>query len=76
MLQKMNIIMILQIMKTNYEFIEGRDYYFDKGAIVLTEYYLKKRGKCCGSGCRECPYWPRHTKGNTVFRDEEDNKKD
>jgi iron complex transport system substrate-binding protein len=37
-------------------FLEQRDYYSDGGAAVLTEDYLKRRGYCCGSGCRHCPY--------------------
>lgn len=33
------------------------DYYTDEnGNLVFTEYFLKKRGFCCGSGCRHCPY--------------------
>jgi len=36
--------------------VEGRDYYLEKGYWVFTELYLRKRGKCCGSGCRHCPY--------------------
>jgi hypothetical protein len=36
---------------------EGEDFYFDEeGLMVLTEKYLKKRGHCCQSGCRHCPY--------------------
>ncbi len=35
---------------------EGVDYYFEKGLMVLTEQFLRKRGCCCGSGCRHCPY--------------------
>ncbi|MDX2281712.1 MAG: DUF5522 domain-containing protein [Saprospiraceae bacterium] len=35
---------------------EGLDYYIENGYFVFTEYYLKKRGTCCGSGCRHCPY--------------------
>ncbi len=38
------------------ELIEGIDYYFDKGLMVFTEYYLRERGYCCTSGCRHCPY--------------------
>lgn len=26
------------------------------GFYVLTAYYLKSRGHCCGAGCRHCPY--------------------
>ncbi len=32
------------------------DYYFDGPYIVFTAAYLLKRGTCCGSGCRHCPY--------------------
>jgi len=32
------------------------DYYFEKGLIVMTEAYHLKRGFCCGSKCRHCPY--------------------
>ena len=37
---------------------ESQDFYFDKitGYKVFTERFLKKRGYCCGSGCRHCPY--------------------
>jgi hypothetical protein len=36
--------------------VEGLDYYMEKGYFVLTEHFLRKRGHCCGSGCRHCPY--------------------
>lgn len=26
------------------------------GYLVLTSKHLSNRGKCCGSGCRHCPY--------------------
>jgi len=35
---------------------EGRDYYLENGAMVFTASYLERRGYCCGSGCRHCPY--------------------
>ena len=36
---------------------EGLDYYFiDGGLMVFTAHYLKKRGYCCQSSCRHCPY--------------------
>jgi hypothetical protein len=35
---------------------EGEDYYFDGPYMVFTERYHLKRGSCCGSGCRHCPY--------------------
>ena len=36
--------------------IEGVDYYFENGLMVLTANFLLKRGYCCKSGCRNCPY--------------------
>ena len=38
------------------QFIEGVDYYFEDGLMVLTERYLLDRGYCCENGCRHCPY--------------------
>lgn len=33
------------------------DYYTDEnGNLVFTEHFLRKRGFCCGNGCRHCPY--------------------
>ena len=37
-------------------FVEGTDFYFENGLMVLTAEFLRKRGYCCGSGCRHCPY--------------------
>jgi uncharacterized protein DUF5522 len=36
--------------------VEGVDFYFESGLMVLTETYLLKRGYCCGNACRHCPY--------------------
>lgn len=36
--------------------LEGQDFYSEDGYIVFTEQYLLKRGTCCDSGCRHCPY--------------------
>ena len=35
---------------------EGLDYYVEKGFLVFTEAYHLRRGYCCGSGCRHCPW--------------------
>ena len=35
---------------------EGRDYYLENGLFVFTAAFLAKRGYCCESGCRHCPY--------------------
>ncbi len=36
--------------------VEGLDFYFEDGLMVLTRRYLLNRGTCCGNGCRHCPY--------------------
>jgi hypothetical protein len=36
--------------------VEGIDYYVENGLYVFTAHYLLKRGYCCQSGCRNCPY--------------------
>jgi hypothetical protein len=35
---------------------EGIDYYWENGRVVFTAHFLTKRGRCCDSGCRHCPY--------------------
>jgi hypothetical protein len=35
---------------------EGLDYYIENGLFVFTATFLRKRGYCCDSGCRHCPY--------------------
>jgi hypothetical protein len=32
------------------------DYSIEDGKIVLTESFLLKRGYCCNTRCRHCPY--------------------
>ena len=36
--------------------VEGTDYYMEDGFMVFTATYLRRRGYCCESGCRHCPY--------------------
>jgi len=31
-------------------------YYSEEGYMVFTEKYHLKRGYCCKSGCKHCPY--------------------
>jgi len=52
-----------------FNFEQGRDYYLEKGQIILTETYLARRGKCCGSGCRHCAFTPSYTKGVTELKE-------
>ena len=35
---------------------EGQDYYIESGVMVFTAAYHLRRGYCCDSGCRHCPY--------------------
>lgn len=48
------------------DLVEGEDYYLENGNWVFTAKYLLKRGYCCRSGCRHCPYG--------YLRDEEQSK--
>ncbi len=34
----------------------GLDYYLEGGKFVFTSEYHLKRGYCCNSKCRHCPY--------------------
>jgi len=36
----------------------GQDAYLDpeSGLLVMTASYLERRGRCCRSGCRHCPF--------------------
>ena len=39
------------------QFIEGEDFEVaDDGKVVMTAKFLLKRGRCCSSGCSNCPY--------------------
>jgi hypothetical protein len=48
--------------------IEGIHYIINEnGRVVFTALFLIQQGKCCGNGCINCPYFPKHTKGNLVL---------
>lgn len=32
------------------------DFYYEGPYLVFTEAYHRRRGYCCESGCRHCPY--------------------
>lgn len=39
------------------QLVENIDYYFnEQGLMVFTKAYHLKRGYCCKSGCKHCPY--------------------
>ena len=38
--------------------LQPEDFYMDGPYLVFTAAYHLKRGYCCNSGCRHCPYDP------------------
>lgn len=36
--------------------VEGIDYYIENDFWVFMAHYHRKRGYCCQSACRHCPY--------------------
>lgn len=36
--------------------LAAEDFYYENGLIVFTAAYHLKRGSCCNSGCRHCPF--------------------
>jgi hypothetical protein len=36
--------------------VEGVDFYREGAYVVFTARYHLRRGSCCESGCRHCPY--------------------
>ncbi|HEY9138424.1 MAG TPA: DUF5522 domain-containing protein [Terriglobus sp.] len=36
--------------------LNNEDFYYEGQFLVFTAAYHRKRGYCCGSGCRHCPY--------------------
>jgi hypothetical protein len=43
------------------------DYYMEEGRYVFTASYHIQRGRCCGNGCRHCPYSPKHEKHTSTL---------
>ena len=39
-----------------YQTPEDEDFYMEGNVFVFTAAFHLKRGFCCGSGCRHCPY--------------------
>lgn len=50
--------------------VPGDDYYLENGLMVMTASYHIKRGSCCGTGCRWCPFDPKHELGITQLAKE------
>ena len=41
---------------THLGYLDGDFYFTPEGYVVWTEQYHLRRGYCCQSGCRHCPY--------------------
>jgi hypothetical protein len=54
----------LYVQETTKKSPEPDFYKDDNGRIVMTESYHIKRGSCCGSKCKHCPYEPLYEKGS------------
>jgi hypothetical protein len=50
--------------------LDPEDYYFEGPMMVFTAAYHLKRGSCCGSGCRHCPYGNAPAEEDASPRDE------
>ena len=51
------------------ESLKEEDYYINEdGLMVFTEVYHLKRGYCCKSGCRHCPYGYRDKSGKNKVK--------
>ena len=49
--------------------LESEDYYMEGPNLVFTAAYHLKRGYCCDSGCRHCPYHDPKTDDNISAAD-------
>ena len=49
--------------------LSPEDFYYENGYRVMTETYHRKRGSCCGNGCKHCPYEPAHIIGNVNIKE-------
>ena len=59
--------------KTMQQMQEGRDFYWEGRFMVFTSTYHRRRGYCCGTGCRHCPYDPQWIKDNTTLTQSSEN---
>ncbi len=51
--------------------VEGEDFYREGAYVVFTARYHLRRGYCCESGCRHCPYRD-SSEGEDVVEKEKD----
>ena len=46
----------VEALKERRPLVEGVDFYREGAYVVFTAGYHLRRGYCCESGCRHCPY--------------------
>jgi 2-iminoacetate synthase ThiH len=46
----------LETLKQRRPLVEGVDFYREGAYVVFTADYHLRRGSCCESGCRHCPF--------------------
>jgi hypothetical protein len=46
----------LETLKERQPLVEGVDFYREGAYVVFTAGYHLRRGYCCESGCRHCPF--------------------
>ena len=46
----------METLKDRPALVEGEDFYREGAYVVFTARYHLRRGYCCESGCRHCPY--------------------
>ena len=52
--------------------VEGEDFYREGACVVFTARYHLRRGHCCESGCRHCPYRVAERDAADVEKERED----
>ncbi|MFL6256551.1 MAG: DUF5522 domain-containing protein [Pyrinomonadaceae bacterium] len=46
----------METLKESRPLVEGVDFYREGAYVVFTAAYHLRRGSCCKSGCRHCPF--------------------
>ena len=59
----------LYVQETTKKSPEPDFYKDDNGRFTMTESYHIKRGSCCGSKCKHCPYEPLYEKGSKTIQE-------
>jgi 2-iminoacetate synthase ThiH len=52
--------------------VEGEDFYREGAYVVFTAAYHLRRGRCCESGCRHCPYRDTSESASVVEKEKKD----